>query len=248
MILLLDVGNSRCKWQLRGPRGLVAAGAHAYTPDGGLAPGLLQDLEQLPDPPHRAVACAVAAPQTFDALDRQLRAGWGCALEPFRTAAAEHGVANAYARTQDLGADRWAALIGARARYPGRVLIVDCGTAVTVDVLEADGRHAGGLILPGLALARRALSAGAHRLDEPGAGDLPALAADTATAIRAGTFHGMVAAIAGLRASMESAGGAVTAVLTGGDAAAIDTALDGDWHLDPDLVFTGMLVASGESE
>jgi len=248
MILLLDAGNSRCKWQLRGPGGLVAAGAHAYTPDGGLAPGLLQDLDQLPDPPHRAVACAVAAPRTFDALERHLRASWDCALEPFRTGTAEHGVVNAYARTQDLGADRWAALIGARARYSGRVLIVDCGTAVTVDVLEADGRHAGGLILPGVALARRALSAGAHRLSNPGAGNLPALAADTATAIRAGTFHGLVAAIAGLRSSMESTGGAVTAVLTGGDADAIGRALGGDWHLDPDLVFSGMLVASGEGE
>ncbi|MFO7857545.1 MAG: type III pantothenate kinase [Ectothiorhodospiraceae bacterium] len=247
MILLLDVGNSRCKWQLHDPCGVVAAGAHAYTPGGGLAPDLLRDLDELPAAPDRAVACAVAAPQTFNALDRHLRARWNCALEPFVTAAAEHGVVNAYDRTQDLGADRWAALIGARARYAGRVLIVDCGTAVTLDVLEANGRHAGGLILPGVALARRALSTGAHRLDEPGDGALPDLAADTPTAIRAGTFHGLVAAIAGLRASVEAAGGAVTAVLTGGDAQAVGAALVGDWHVDPDLVFTGMLVASGES-
>src|SRR4029077_2103024 len=63
------------------------------------------------------------------------------------------GVRNGYAETWRLGADRWVAMLGAHARYPGRALwVVDVGTALTVDLLDEHGRHRGGLLVPGPAL------------------------------------------------------------------------------------------------
>ncbi|MDN3517023.1 type III pantothenate kinase [Aquisalimonas lutea] len=242
MMLLFDLGNSRCKWQLRDGDTVVAAGGAAYTGEGRLPDHLLAAVADLPHAPERAVACSVATPAVLAPLEERLRVRYGCTLEHFRTAAEGAGVRNAYAEPGNLGADRWAALLGGHARYEGRLCIADCGTAVTLDVLEADGRHAGGVILPGLSLARRALSLGAHRLADPGDGPLPALAADTPTAIRAGTFHGLVAAIDSFKMRCDEAGGVTRGLITGGDAPTVAAALSGRWQVDADLVFTGMAV------
>lgn len=244
MILLFDLGNSRCKWQLRRGHVVVASGAAAYTDEGWLPDHLLGAVESLPHPPERAIACSVATPAVLAPLETCLRVRYGCMLEHFRTAAEAAGVRNAYAEPGNLGADRWAALLGAHGGYEGRLCIADCGTAVTLDLLEADGRHAGGVILPGLSLARRALSLGAHRLGDPGEGPLPLLATDTRTAIRSGTFHALIAAIDNFKARCDEAGGPTRGLITGGDAAAIAATLSGQWQVDPDLVFAGMAVAT----
>ena len=75
-----------------------------------------------------------------------------------RPARLQCGVRNGYLDEAQLGADRWAALIGARLVHPGAALVVMAGTATTVDLLTADGDFLGGLILPGLALMRRSLA------------------------------------------------------------------------------------------
>jgi len=67
------------------------------------------------------------------------------------------GVTNGYDEPERLGADRWAALIAAHHLHHGAALVVCCGTATTVDWLEADGRFRGGLILPGLTTMRESL-------------------------------------------------------------------------------------------
>ena len=78
--------------------------------------------------------------------------------------AAACGVVNGYATPEQLGADRWAALVAARLRahttdlFPAPVVVVNAGTAVTIDTLDADGRFRGGVILPGLRLMLRALA------------------------------------------------------------------------------------------
>jgi type III pantothenate kinase len=68
-------------------------------------------------------------------------------------------VTNGYADPGQLGADRWAALIGARQIHRGTVLVVNSGTATTVDVLSSSGFFRGGVILPGIELMKEALAA-----------------------------------------------------------------------------------------
>lgn len=246
MMLLFDLGNSRCKWQLRTDTGVPAAGgALPYTEDGQLPTALFERLAALKEPPTSTRVCTVAAPELLRPLDNWLQEQFGCVLQRFVTRMEDAtGVTNAYPDPSSLGADRWAALIGARAQYEGRLCIVDCGTAVTLDVLEADGRHAGGLIFPGLRLSRRTLAAAAHRLGDSGEGHLPLLATDTPTAIRAGTYHALAGALASLKARVDSQGDhPCQGILTGGDADALADTLGGDWAVDHDLIFRG--IASG---
>ncbi len=71
---------------------------------------------------------------------------------------------NLYENPERLGADRWAALIGARALHPHACVVVTAGTATTVDLLSAAGDFLGGLILPGVELMQQALARGTAQL------------------------------------------------------------------------------------
>lgn len=202
--LLFDAGNTRFKWALvrdgrLGPQRAVAREELAeFTRWLARAPGL-----------DRVVGVNVAGTR----LERELRSilrGAGAPRPQFitstRTAA---GVRNAYARPERLGADRWAAAIGAwhRAGCYCSVCAIGIGTALTFDLVDHDGHHRGGLIAPGPSLmldsllgrtadiATRATLDGARRARRsPGSRPLvPPLAGATRSAIQ----EGCLAAAAG---------------------------------------------------
>jgi type III pantothenate kinase len=160
-VLLIDAGNSRLKWATlpanyrRGAR--FARHGVVDWPSVRIRRTLIQ-LLQPARAPGRALICNVAGPS----LERELRAAARAAgvgtLEFAHTAPAGAGVRNAYAEPWRLGVDRWVALIGAHHEYPRQALcIVSLGTAMTVDLLGADGRHHGGSIVPGPTLMIEAL-------------------------------------------------------------------------------------------
>lgn len=151
MMLLLDGGNSLVKWGVRDRGCWCAQGAVGYAE--------LEALEAVLDAfaIRKAIGVNVAGPGLAQHLGPVLD-GRGVSLEWVRSSAACCGVINAYRRPETLGADRWAALIGARGLHPGACVVVCAGTATTVDVLAPDGVFRGGLILPGERLMRRALS------------------------------------------------------------------------------------------
>lgn len=152
--LLLDSGNSRLKWALTAtpyhPQSAFAAkGVIELAALRRSTQPLLRVLHRC-GPHTRIYACNVAGA----AVQRSIRAaaaGAGLSRPRFeRSAAAAAGVVNAYSEPWRLGVDRWVALIGARSQYPGRTLcIVTIGSALTIDLLGADGRHHGGCIVPG---------------------------------------------------------------------------------------------------
>ncbi len=146
--LLIDAGNTRVKWALVRDGYWLDHGALEHDRIGTLT----QAIEG-----HSLVSVLgtnVAGARVADAIAAALP------LAPRWLAACERccGVINRYDDPAQLGADRWAALIGARAASPGPLLVVSAGTATTVDLLSADGEFLGGLILPGEALMRRSLA------------------------------------------------------------------------------------------
>jgi type III pantothenate kinase len=165
-------------------------------------------------------------------------------VSPRRFHSRQHAakVKNAYRDYQSLGADRWAAIIAGYQLYFGPLLICNCGTAVTIDLVDAAGLHTGGYILPGLTMTRRALHAGTAKLPQANGGDLSP-ATDTVSAISNGTLLQLVAAIE--RIAFEY--GQPDCVLTGGDAVFIGSFLDIPFHHDPDLVLKGLAIAAQDS-
>jgi len=154
-----------------------------------------------------------------------------------------YGVRCAYENPAQLGADRWAALVAARHYGTGASCIIDCGTAMTVDVLTADGNHAGGIIIPGLGMMRDALYAGTDGVQEPAA-ESPAsglLACDTAGAVEGGSLYAVVAFIDRVCADMEKElDEPMTCLLTGGDAPDILPLLNAEVEHEPTLVLQGL--------
>ncbi len=186
MILCLDSGNTRLKWGLRGEDGQWLA-------HGAVMQAALVDLPQQlqPWPAYtRVVGCNVARVQQATATRQTLQHP----VEWFAATVAACGVVNRYATPAQLGADRWAALIAVRHLHAGAALVVNAGTATTVDLLNEDGTFCGGIILPGVSLMRAALAQNTAQLPLTDAAYVP-LPLDTATAIVGGVLEAQTGAI-----------------------------------------------------
>jgi type III pantothenate kinase len=241
--LLIDIGNSRVKWGL-GKQGLIEPGKPFPTTD-ILSDNMLSSRWARTPRPAQIMVANVAGADIAHRLD-----AWAerCLGMPARFVSPEprgFGVANAYHKPEKLGVDRWVALIGARHLVPGPVCVVDCGTAITVDALDAEGMHLGGVIAPGLAMMRRSLVAGTSELPFADGDFQGSLARETIAAIAIGTRQ----ALAGLiercfRQTAVALGVEPRLLLTGGDALAVAPSLTLPVELRPDLVLEGLLVIS----
>lgn len=250
MILLLDIGNSRVKWAwLRD--GQWQEGAAAVHRD-----AQLDELWQLcwggEAAPLRVVAAVVAPAAVAASLGDWVRRHWGVALEQVHSSASAAGVVNGYSAPTQLGVDRWCALVAARALEPGLACVVDCGTAVTIDLLLANGEHGGGWIGPGLDLMRGQLLRGTSGVrfsaDEAAAASGHEFARSTADAVMAGTgqmLAGMV--MQALTLAEQRYGLWPQCILTGGNAADLMPLLSADVRHEPDLVLRGVAVLARDS-
>lgn len=143
-----------------------------------------------------------------------------------------------------VGVDRLLCAVGAKALAASPCIVVGAGTAITVDLVDAEGRFAGGAIAPGFLLAARALSDGAACLPHVGPGrPMHAAGRNTAEAIRSGVYWSCRGGVAALVAELKGAvGDADTPVVcTGGDAELLRGALPGaQMRFEPLLIFLGI--------
>lgn len=178
---LFDLGNTRLKYaplQADGQPGPVRALTHAGIED---VPALL--AAALPSG-SLAVLASVASQQLREELLLALAARFA-RIELASVQRRFAGVEIAYAEPARLGVDRWLAMLAVHAGGHTPALLVGLGTALTIDLLAADGRHHGGLIAPSPTLMRDALQQRARQLPRHGGQVLP-FAADTADALASG--------------------------------------------------------------
>jgi type III pantothenate kinase len=239
-ILAIDAGNTRVKWGVAEGGRWNPAGALPTAEAAGLAAAWSAIAGET-----LAIASNVAGPEVQRALESACAArGW--ALQTIASRGAQLGVTNGYRDPGQLGSDRWAGLIAAHHAGRGNQLVVNAGTALTVDALAADGRFLGGLIVPGPALMRRSLDRGtaALRLTE---GRFDPLPGSTPDAITTGAIQACVGAIERMRAAMASAGARVDRlVLSGGAAAEIAPHLPGDAAIVENLVLDGLALIAAD--
>ncbi len=260
MMLLLDVGNSRIKAARIAGGPLEALGSlpihRLDTPDWpaelGVDPGAVS----------RVAVASVAGAARDAAVAGALAAAGMPDPEFARVRRSACGVTCAYPEPGRLGVDRWVALVGARALTGGPACVADAGSALTVDAMDADGRHLGGLIVPGLAMMGDALRGGTgnlaefsrHSRDVPG----PLFAADTRPAIDRGAREAAAGLVdRSLRALAAHTGSRPELIVTGGDGRQLLSDLgDGPeprvhGRYEPDLALAGlarlMLSDSGDA-
>lgn len=250
MIVDIDAGNSRIKWRAAIPgrepvRGVADSTEELLTSVSGL-PG---SKEGGGYEPVRVRVASVRSEAWLSDLGERVRAIWPVDIEVARSAAHAAGVTSAYRDPGTLGVDRWLAMLAARARCPGLCVVIDCGTALTMDIIEADGRHRGGYIVPGLVLQWKALEATARvRLagqDVDASGVGPAPGRTTEEAVR----NGSIAMVSGWLVNdgaVQRAGSSQGLFVAGGDAdLLIPGLLDAGLEVrrEPDLVLDGLALA-----
>jgi type III pantothenate kinase len=234
--LQLDVGNSRAKWRLVEQGSIRARGEYSAADDASR-----QSLLGCAGSLDHIWVSSVAAPAQDEALAALLGEQWG--IDPWfaRTEARSGDLTNSYEDPGRMGVDRWLAMLGARRRVSGRLCVIDAGSALTIDIVSATGRHEGGYIIPGAGLMERALLLDTDRVRFEEAADYAlSPGTDTASAVRHGIALAQVGAVT---AALEQAGDDTPALLFsgGGGEHLMDLLqMDGEWA--PDLVFEGLEV------
>ncbi|HMB73726.1 MAG TPA: type III pantothenate kinase [Gammaproteobacteria bacterium] len=238
-MILLDRGNSSAKAQYRDEGGLLASFATRYRGDwyARLA-GWLEDL-----PAKRCLLASVLDAARQQPLDACLAARFGDAVARCVAERERCGVVNAYEEPGRLGVDRWLALLGAASLVDGDCLIVDAGSAITLDLLRADGRHLGGAILPGINTSRERFRQIFSHIDfeDPRIADSAEPGSSTEAAIQIDYPLDSMQRLRDLvtdwlpRLEPEAA-----ILLAGGDAARVQRDLRRPVRIVPDLVFLGL--------
>lgn len=248
-ILLLDSGNTRLKWAWLTAAGLEHPGSAAQA---GLdLHAHAQSVWSEVAAPTRIIVSNVTGDEFAARLSACTQRLWQLEPEFVHAQPRACGVTNAYADPAKLGADRWLALIAAHRHTPGAVCVVDCGTAVTIDTLTADGNHSGGVILPGLRLMQHALFEHTQQISDDmnqATHPLTPFARSTQAAVQNGALYALTSAIERATADAEAAlGTAVTRIITGGDAPRVLPHLAAQYRHTPDLVLQGLAVIAGGS-
>lgn len=245
MILLVDFGNSRMKWACwrDGTLGdMVQADAQRDVS------ALLDAQWAALDRPTHVWIADVGGRTRRQKLREWLQTRWDMEPRFVQTQERAGELVNGYEDPTQLGVDRWLALIGAYRRKPGPLIVVDAGTALTIDVVARGGRHQGGLIVPGISLMRDALRKGTAIPKLQEAENSPALLArDTHTAVTGGTLYALVAYIDRVTGDLDHAvGGRAGRFLTGGDAEQLMPLLVGRYEHRPALVLEGLAWVAGD--
>ncbi len=249
MILLIDVGNTRLKWAWLTSTGLSdqQAVVHRDAKAGIWTTAVFESDQR----PQRVLVSNVAGPAMAKTLTKLTKKTFRVDVE-FVTAAPEyHGLTNGYLDPTLLGADRWLALIGAWTQVRSALCVVDAGTAVKVDGVDANGRHLGGLIVPGIHMMRETLMSKTADIASAAMQSTPSLAGVLANNTIGAVSRGAVFALAGLadRAAEvieQSTGAKPKLFITGGDAGMITGTMRAHGEIVPDLVLRGLAVIAAQ--
>lgn len=242
--LLLDVGNTRVKWGVLDGNRLRRTGHIAQQRISEQGLGAL--TAKLPRNVDVVLASNVSGATFATRLSGVIGLHCGCDVQFAKSERESCGVRNGYRQPRRLGVDRWLAMIGAWSEIESSCVVVDAGTAVTIDVIDDDGRHLGGQIIPGVNLMAAALAASTSDIPRTGPRTPPApfglgeFGDSTAKAVSNGAWAAVAGAVERAIRTLRSNAYNPTVVLTGGDASRMLTALGNEPLHRPHLVLQGL--------
>lgn len=185
MKLLVDFGNTRLKWASLANGKFVPGGVFAHA-DLDLAETLRTNWSALPRQTSVLVASVASSEQEAE-LCKFVRERFDIDAELLASPRRALGIETVYAKPERFGIDRFLSLAALHAQHPRAQVLASVGTALTLDALDADGRHIGGLIAPSPAMMRHALATGTARVGEA-EGRFTTFADNTADAVHSGTL------------------------------------------------------------
>ena len=256
--LLIDAGNSSLKWSILKNQHLSEQQSCFYSEHTAI-----QQFKKLLE--NKASSCdhilMVSVQGTeFNQKARQIAQEHSLSFRQIKSVQSLAGVTNAYDEPHKLGTDRFVAMIAAyhlnNEQQQKACIIIDSGTATTIDAVDANGNHLGGLILPGIDLCSSSLLQNTQQLALWGKAKnqtefKPKLfSKNTIDAIGSASIFGLSGAIQQICLNMEKAirqedkNISITKFLCGGSAELLLPFMDSDFHLQKDLIMLGLQVIS----
>jgi type III pantothenate kinase len=248
-ILTIDVGNTRLKWALfeRFEPGAqpLQSGAVVHEEIDDLAANVWSGMP----PPSAMLGCIVAGEAVKRRVEEQLEKAWHLSADWIVSGGRQCGLTNGYDYPNRLGADRWAAMIGARFKYGSKpIVVVMVGTAVTVEALTPEGLFLGGLILPGFGLMLEALENGTAGL-RVYPGEVLDFPTNTSDALMSGGANAIAGAVERMVGKLKHYCQETPIVtVTGGAAPKLTPSLSIEHNIDEQLIFDGLLCIAQEQK
>ena len=250
MRLFFDIGNTRLKWALDLQGSVVKSGSILYKQQSLAALDQLSEVGQVVS----VWASSVASNDVESQIDVWVKEKFDLTVDWLSVGEKVCGVKNTYQPLTQLGVDRWAAVLGAKQYLLANdlsgsaAIIIDAGTAVTVDVLTNDFVYQGGAIFPGLNMMHGALIGSTQGIDSSLVDDLVVPGKNTQQCVSGGVYYALFGAIERLVAEMQNRLGSSVVVLTGGDALLIERYSSLKFIVLPNLVIDGLRCVAESSE
>lgn len=259
MRLFLDLGNTRLKWALEervDAESFCQTGSVDCKEDGWIESVYIKKSESI----QSVWASSVASDKVVSVIEQWVEREFNLIVNWLDVTHECCGVRNVYQVLSQLGVDRWAAILGAKSylNKSGQsncsAIVVDAGTAVTIDVLAGDSTFEGGAILPGLNMMHDSLVGRTAGIRSSLGGDISVLGKNTQQCVNSGVHYALFGAvervIAEISVDLKKNGSDVLLLLTGGDAELIERNSSLEFIVLPGLVLTGLkyVANSGEFE
>lgn len=238
MKLLIDAGNTRIKWAIVNNDQWLRSGVLLVEKAGDLPQQFAEvsDIQQI-------WVSNVAGEEVAKHI-RKIKVGQSGSFHFIVAREAQCGIYNGYDDAAQLGSDRWAALIAAWHLVRGKCMVVNCGTAITIDTLSEQGKFLGGLILPGMELMQRSLVIATNNLMLEN-GNYASFPLNTADALFSGAIQACCGAIERQYSLLEE--DKVPVILSGGGAGILRESINLPLNVVDNLVLQGLLLISGDA-
>ena len=207
--LLLDMGNSAAKWRFIQPDGLTEGVIDYHASQ---RTGLAETLGQ----PDVILLSKVTVKPEAEQLIRRVEQRFDLSVVEVKSPESGFGVTNGYQNPGQLGVDRWLAMVAAWNRFKSAMVVVDCGTAITIDLVDDHGHFHGGIIFPGEKVLAGVFESKVVHLDQPDVAEASFPPRNTADAIGLGVKWAAVAVVEKfLHNAGKLVGGQVKLIVTG---------------------------------
>ena len=239
-ILYLDAGNSAIKWAVANSDGLSEMISSPY-PEYVSVDYFIGQWKDIKKPMKVIVSC-VAPEIIWQALEKSCYELWGINAQRITSSKQSCGLINAYSNASDLGSDRWCAMIGAYHVAESAFMLVDAGSALTIDLVSEDGQHLGGYISPGLSMMKQSLGLKTAQINIDSQYSIPSLSLGKSTidGVGAGIYLSVVNLIEAVFDKESKQFRQLDCFLTGGDAKLIAELLSIKYVMMPDVVIRGL--------
>ncbi|MEM6484095.1 MAG: type III pantothenate kinase [Pseudomonadota bacterium] len=236
MLLLIDAGNTLCKWFSVSADGCVERGSDSYL-----------DLVQRWSGACglSGIVCSSVLPPEQDQELNRLADKLRVPIWFAQSQSSLGGLQNSYAEPSRLGVDRWLAMLAAWHRCGRALCVVDAGTTMTIDIVDRRGCHRGGYIIPGIQMMRDSLFANTGRVrDSQELAENLSPGVSTKEAVSRGLQLAHVGALMHVL-SREAPGGDLSLFASGGTVAETIALCGVDACYAADLVLEGLVVSAG---